>query len=93
MSHKKPQPLITSRTPDPCPVCGEISYSRAGVHPQCAVLQADAKRLKHSKRVVDKPKTSKTEPWQKICPQCKTVQHVRKQICTCGHTFAIRSRP
>jgi len=26
-----------------CPVCGKISYSREGIHPQCAVHRADAK--------------------------------------------------
>jgi hypothetical protein len=43
--NKKPIPLLT---PPPagkmCPVCGKRSYSRHGVHPQCAVRQADAPR-------------------------------------------------
>ena len=29
-----------------CPVCGKRSYSRHGIHPQCAVQQADAPRQK-----------------------------------------------
>jgi hypothetical protein len=29
-----------------CPVCHEAVYSRAGIHPQCAVRQADPPRLK-----------------------------------------------
>jgi hypothetical protein len=38
--------------PDPtsnrirCPVCQQAVYSRAGIHPQCAVRQADPPRLK-----------------------------------------------
>lgn len=45
MSEKKPQP-IAYRAPggQQCPVCGKTSYSRNGVHPQCAVRQADAPR-------------------------------------------------
>lgn len=27
-----------------CPVCGQPSYSSTGIHPQCAVSQADAPR-------------------------------------------------
>jgi hypothetical protein len=29
-----------------CPVCHEAVYSRAGIHPQCAVKQADPPRPK-----------------------------------------------
>jgi hypothetical protein len=29
-----------------CPVCGKTSYSAVGIHPQCAVQQADAPRRK-----------------------------------------------
>jgi hypothetical protein len=29
-----------------CPVCHEPVYSRAGIHPQCAVRQADPPRAK-----------------------------------------------
>ena len=44
---KKPVPLlfgVQSRR-QPCPVCGAISYSPAGIHPQCAMQQADAPRV------------------------------------------------
>lgn len=97
MSSKKPQPLITPEKPDrSCPVCGEISYSRAGIHPQCSVRQADAKRLNDIQRDKKDDKTKKPDnsarPWQKVCPKCKALQHVRKGACTCGHTFATRAR-
>ena len=97
MPSKKPQPLIPNRTRERCPVCGEISYSLAGVHPQCAVQQADEKRLKHIKR--DRQAATKTapasgvKPWQRVCPKCKVLQHVRKKMCDCGHTFAVRKSP
>lgn len=97
MSAKKPQPLISRKTHDRCPVCGEISYSLAGVHPQCAMRQADAKRLQRMKRDKHTEKTVKpasdVKPWQRICPKCQALQHVRKKTCVCGHTFAIRARP
>ena len=95
MTSKKPKPLISRRTHDRCPVCGEISYSLGGVHPQCAVRQADEKRLKRLKRKpagAAKPKPfGGVRPWERLCPKCKTVQHVRKKVCTCGHKFPVRA--
>ena len=97
MSNKKPQPLIFRQTHAPCPVCGEISYSTAGIHPQCAVRQADEKRMSRIKRNTKGDKTEKpgsgVKPWQRVCPKCKALQHVRKKMCDCGHTFAARTRP
>ena len=47
---KKTKPL----NPDParklCPVCGEPSYSRGGVHPQCSAAQAYAIRVREAKK-------------------------------------------
>ncbi|MDX1945355.1 MAG: hypothetical protein SFU86_08100 [Pirellulaceae bacterium] len=34
-------PEIAAHKPPACPVCGKASYSRDGIHPQCAVLRAD----------------------------------------------------
>ncbi len=42
MSDKKPSPLLPESNGQPCPVCGKKSYSRGGIHPQCAVKRADA---------------------------------------------------
>ncbi len=44
MSEKKPIPNTVQRTTKNCPVCGAKAYSLEGIHPQCAVLQADAPR-------------------------------------------------
>lgn len=41
--HTPPQPISTRLK---CPVCHETVYSRAGIHPQCAVRQSDPPRLK-----------------------------------------------
>lgn len=91
MSAKKPNPLISRRAHERCPVCGEVSYSLGGVHPQCAVRQADEKRLdriKRTKAVAKKGKpVESAKPWQRVCPKCKALQHVRKKVCVCGHEF------
>jgi hypothetical protein len=54
MNSKKPEPLFVEQLAgQPCPVCGKRSYSLAGIHPQCAMLQADAprqRRLAEAKR-------------------------------------------
>ena len=44
MSVKKPTPLIPPLRGAICPVCKTRTYSQGGIHPQCAVHQADAAR-------------------------------------------------
>jgi hypothetical protein len=44
MNNRKPTPLASQPTPKTCPICGHSSYSSDGIHPQCAVTQADAPR-------------------------------------------------
>jgi hypothetical protein len=39
-------PLKPVSTRAQCPVCHEAVYSRAGIHPQCAMSQADPPRPK-----------------------------------------------
>jgi hypothetical protein len=48
MNHKKYEhsPRATFSTRARCPVCQAAVYSRAGIHPQCAVRQADTPRPK-----------------------------------------------
>jgi hypothetical protein len=99
MSEKRPQPLIPIQVRDRCPVCGEVSYSRAGIHPQCSVRQADEKRknlIQREKQLAKEQKTATSSgvlTWQKRCPKCNAVQHVRKTVCGCGHYFAARAGP
>jgi hypothetical protein len=47
MHQKEPVPLLLVNAPAPRlrPVCGAVSYSRDGIHPQCAEQQADASRM------------------------------------------------
>ena len=95
MNNKKPEPLISRRIHDRCAVCGETSYSASGIHPQCAVRHADEIRLKTVKTKkhdqVDVESDNRPKSWQKKCPSCKLVLHVRKKICSCGYDFSIRS--
>ena len=44
MSRSKPPPLSPQPNRKTCPICGHSSYSRDGIHPQCAVTKADAPR-------------------------------------------------
>jgi hypothetical protein len=61
MSESKPDPLFGQAPRKICPVCGEISYSTAGMHPQCAMQQADAHRVKRLKALrKDAEPTKKT---------------------------------
>lgn len=89
--NNRPPPLYAVPPRAVCPVCGHTSYSAGGVHPQCSMIKADAERMK---RVARKPRLKRTaaevtelSPWQKICPRCRVVSHVRKKSCSCGYHF------
>ncbi len=45
-NNSKPLPLYTNPAGKVCPICGKTSYSASGIHPQCAIQQADAPRQK-----------------------------------------------
>ena len=97
MSEKKPTPDLGDRARKRCPVCGEPSFSAAGVHPQCSAKKADAERsLKLKKERLageaKKAENKSTGPtsWQKACPNCKAILHVRKSRCECGHQFTTK---
>ena len=90
MNQKKPGPMYATPNRKLCPVCGQVSYSSAGIHPQCAEVQADEKRLKKAKsKKPDKIVNMEATPsaWRKPCPKCGTQVHVRKALCECGYKF------
>jgi rRNA maturation endonuclease Nob1 len=72
-----------------CPVCGQSSYSKDGIHPQCAVQLADESRKEklQAARKASQTGEPKQKSWNKQCPQCKTQLHVRRKECDCGHVF------
>jgi hypothetical protein len=51
-------PEIAGYKPPACPVCGKASYSRDGIHPQCAVLRADKFGKRKSVPKLPKPARS-----------------------------------
>jgi hypothetical protein len=42
VSDKKTEPIYLPPIRNYCPVCGKVSYSVSGEHPQCALTRADA---------------------------------------------------
>ncbi len=78
-----------------CPVCGQSSYSKDGIHPQCSVQLADEKRAKELLGAKKKPADSNTprKSWNKQCPKCKNQLHVRRKQCDCGHKFSATKQP
>jgi hypothetical protein len=95
MPHKKPTPLFYNLAGRRiCPVCGTRSYSREGIHPQCAQQRADDERMQRVKKAQESappPEPSSNpaalRPWHKRCPRCQAEVHIRKPACDCGHDF------
>ena len=96
MEHKRPIPLMerAQKRRSACPVCNQPSYSRGGIHPQCAAQRADASRMarvkaakKTAEAAVVTPNTLALAPWHKRCPKCDGQVHIRKASCDCGHRF------
>jgi hypothetical protein len=86
----KPMPLYQSQVRPPCPICGVPSYSRDGIHPQCAVQQADEPRsaeLRRKKKEQSQAQQLAPRTWEKKCPKCKAQIHVRRSRCDCGYLF------
>lgn len=89
MSEKKPEPMLRVSKSRTCPICKKPSYSREGIHPQCATIQADAARAAElgearKREAADAPPSS----WnKKECPKCHVTLHVRQKACECGHAF------
>src|SRR5262245_7647111 len=97
MSNKRPVPLLKpqGKVRKACPVCGMVSYSVGGVHPQCAKTKADASRapLRGSPTTSEKPRETapiqaRSAPWHRLCPKCHAMVHIRKTSCDCGHRFS-----
>ena len=90
MSEKKPTTWTYPRRGTDCPVCGKRTFSQGGIHPQCAVLQADAARsekLKADRKREAKVAKPSTNWSKKKCPNCGRESHVRCKSCGCGYAF------
>jgi predicted RNA-binding Zn-ribbon protein involved in translation (DUF1610 family) len=98
MSEKKPTPWMPQSRGKACPICGKPTYSTGGIHPQCAVRQADEPRTEKLKADRKRAATAagaasavavtKPSAWtKKKCPKCGGESHVRQKSCDCGHVF------
>ena len=94
MSEKKPTPIVIEPDSRKCPICGKPSYSRGGIHPQCAVTQADSPRkmeLAAQKKALAEMKAesdqSKLDNHDKDCPECKMRVPADREDCQCGYEF------
>jgi hypothetical protein len=91
MSSEKSVIIEPQRPKTLCPICGTPTYSAGGIHPQCAMQQADKPRLerlrtaKTAEANTKKPKARQV--WKKRCPKCGTQVHARRESCSCGHKF------
>lgn len=97
MNAKRPEPLYEAKSRPVCPVCGTATYSRAGIHPQCAQDRADERRMEKIKanRKANPPKQKPASPdavksWHRRCPKCRAEVHIRRSDCDCGHQFVKR---
>ena len=80
MSILKPVPVIPQRVKILCPICGEATYSRDGIHPQCALQQADEPRnlrIRAERKKEVKVEAPRQRSWSKKCPKCGIQVHVR----------------
>ena len=89
MSEKKPALVAPRRALPNCPVCGKVSYSVTGMHPQCAVVRADA-ALRARQKVKKVPAPARS-PFTKICPKCSRTVPARRMVCDCGRSFDQRA--
>jgi hypothetical protein len=94
MSSEEPIVIVPPQPPrNLCPICGKASYSAGGIHPQCAMQQADQPRivrLRAAKVAETKVKKPARQTWKKKCPKCGAQLHVRREACACGHKFGGR---
>jgi hypothetical protein len=93
MSSEKSVVIVPQPARNLCPICGKASYSLGGVHPQCAMKQADeprVDRLRIAKAAEAKTKKPRRQTWKKRCPNCGAQVHARREACECGHRFGGR---
>jgi hypothetical protein len=93
MSSVKSVVIVPTTPKNVCPICGTASYSVGGMHPQCAMQQADQPRLvrlRAAKLADTKVEKPVRQTWKKKCAKCGAQLHVRREVCECGHKFGTR---
>lgn len=102
MSETKPVPLVLVGAPPPryCPVCRRQTFSRNGIHPQCAEQQAEKRRVEAIKKRETEVKTATKaanaldphKQWHRRCPECLRQVSVQLEACGCGYQFPMVTR-
>ena len=90
MSTDKAVEIVPQPPRNLCPICGKATYSAGGIHPQCAMQQADEPRLvrlRAAKTAETKTKKPVQQAWKKKCPKCGTQVAARLEVCHCGFRF------
>jgi hypothetical protein len=93
MSITKPVVIVPQLARNVCPICGKASYSLGGIHPQCAMQQADEPRivrLRAARKLENKSEKPKSRAWRKKCPKCSIQVDAQRDICACGFRFKSR---
>jgi hypothetical protein len=95
MSITKPVIVVPHPQRILCPICGKATYSPGGIHPQCAMQQADEPRLtrlraaRQAEAKIEKPKAITRK---KKCPKCDALSDTRREVCQCGFRFRVGRR-
>ena len=63
VSEKKPELIYFPAVRNFCPVCGKVSYSLSGEHPQCAMVRFDAAFKARQRKRNDRSRTQ-------LAPKC-----------------------
>ena len=95
MSIIKPVVVIPGPEKILCPICGKPTYSHGGIHPQCAMEQADEPRvtlLRNARRADVKRARPIPQVHKKRCPECDSYSDVRREVCGCGFHFSVGQR-
>lgn len=85
MSEKKPSPIVVVPQRKLCPICKKPTYSSTGIHPQCAMVQADTPRqarLAAARKASADAKADSVN--EKACPKCHAVLPASGTPCDCG---------
>src|SRR6478752_2405084 len=95
MSIIKPVIVIPGPEKILCPICSKPTYSRGGIHPQCAMEQADEPRvtlLRNARRADVKRVRPIPQVHKKRCPECDSYSDAQREVCWCGFRFSVGQR-
>jgi hypothetical protein len=87
---------VNDRSPRRCPVCKKATYSREGIHPQCAERERDRARMKllrdyqrMAREAHKRANPIPLKPFHRRCPDCSADVPPRLAECSCGYRFRL----